>query len=130
MMKMLAPDVDPDESDVHFVLEQCDDDENGTISRDELLPVLAVWKQVAQEKPPAAATEETPREGDGEEGEQAGDAAPAAAAPTGASLSRESTKALSRESSGGVKAVAPADANGAEAATPAPAQKSSACVLL
>lgn len=70
MMVMLAnEDVDVDDEDVKFVLAQCDDDGNGAISRDELLPMVAVWSQMVNEKPKRSskaesetAEESTPRE--------------------------------------------------------------------
>lgn len=51
MMALLAnDDVDVDDEDVKFVLAQCDDDGNGAISRDELLPTVAMWSQMVNSK--------------------------------------------------------------------------------
>ena len=52
-MRCICPDVEPDEEDLKFMLSQVDLDGDEEISRNELLPLLAVWKELAQEKSPA-----------------------------------------------------------------------------
>ena len=49
-MKCVCPDVEPDEADVKFMLAEVDMDGNEQIDRNELLPLLAVWKELAQQK--------------------------------------------------------------------------------
>ena len=51
-MKCICPDVEPDEEDLKFMLSQVDTDGDEQISRNELLPLLAVWKELAQQKAP------------------------------------------------------------------------------
>lgn len=50
LMKCVCPDVEPDEADVKFMLAEVDMDSNEQIDRNELLPLLAVWKELAQQK--------------------------------------------------------------------------------
>ena len=50
LMKCVCPDVEPDEADVKFMLAEVDMDGNEQIDRNELLPLLAVWKELAQQK--------------------------------------------------------------------------------
>ena len=52
LMKCICPDVEPDEEDLKFMLAQVDVDGDESINRNELLPLLAVWKELAQEKAP------------------------------------------------------------------------------
>lgn len=48
LLQEMAPEgVVVDASDAKYVLEQCDSDGDGVISRDEVMPMLARWKQVA-----------------------------------------------------------------------------------
>lgn len=55
LLVAVAPDeISVDEADVTFILEHFDRDDEGVISRDELLPMLAKWSQVAFHKIEAA----------------------------------------------------------------------------
>ena len=48
VLRTVAPDgVAVDEADVQFVLEQTDENSDGVIDREELLPMLAKWAQIA-----------------------------------------------------------------------------------
>ena len=63
LMKCVCPDVEPDEADVKFMLAEVDMDGNEQIDRNELLPLLAVWKELAQQKGtvPISPGSESPR---------------------------------------------------------------------
>ena len=43
-------EVQVDEDDVGYIFEQCDMDNSGSISRDELLPALAAWKEISTDR--------------------------------------------------------------------------------
>lgn len=46
LMKELAPGTKVREDDVDYVLASCDMDETGTINREELMAVVAVWRKI------------------------------------------------------------------------------------
>lgn len=43
-------EVQVDMDDVEYIFEQCDLDNSGSISKDELLPALAAWKEISVER--------------------------------------------------------------------------------
>ena len=56
LLRAAAPEgVDVDASDVEYMLEACDVNENGLIDRDELQPMMAQWKVLAAERAEAIA---------------------------------------------------------------------------
>ena len=120
-MKLLSPDVEPDEEDVNFIFAQVDGDGNGCISRSELLPLLAVWKQLAEQKAPATTSGErsTPRALEEEE----------------ESFKSEGGVGSFSPEKGGVSLLLPTGANSVAARAQAAASepktpRSSACVVL
>lgn len=121
LMKLLSPDVEPDEEDVNFIFAQVDGDGNGCISRSELLPLLAVWKQLAEQKAPATTSGErsTPRALEEEE----------------ESFKSEGGVGSFSPEKGGVSLLLPTGANSVAARAQAAASepktpRSSACVVL
>lgn len=51
ILKACAPEgLVVDDGDAQYILELCDTNENGMIDRDELQPMIARWKMIAQEK--------------------------------------------------------------------------------
>ena len=117
MMAMLAnEDVDVDDEDVKFVLAQCDDDGNGAISRDELLPMVAVWREMVNEKPKSRrATKEAPEE----------------ATPREAPISEEPSARAPGAAATPAPTASDAKADGPKAPEPKPTSKgSAACVIL
>ena len=50
LLKCYCPDPPPNEADVDFVIEQADVSGTGTMRRDEVLPAISVWKQLAEDK--------------------------------------------------------------------------------
>ena len=105
-MKCICPDVEPDEADVKFMLAEVDMDGNEQIDRNELLPLLAVWKELAQQKETVAPI------------------SPGSASPRGDVLS---------PLIGGVSLMRPGRSSariGAPAASEPTAAKSTTCVLL
>jgi hypothetical protein len=107
LMRCICPDVEPDEEDLKFMLSQVDLDGDEEISRNELLPLLAVWKELAQEKSPAGVP----------------------FSPGGDSARGEDTLSPLK---GGMSLMQPAGANSvaAQVASEPKAAKSSTCVVL
>lgn len=48
-LRKLRPDSDVTDADTQYVLQKCDADGDGTISREEVLPVCAVWQTLVDE---------------------------------------------------------------------------------
>ena len=61
LLQRIAPEgCEVDDADVRFVLETCDLDGNGVITRDEVLPMISRWTQIAISKAEAKAAHEAP----------------------------------------------------------------------
>jgi Ca2+-binding EF-hand superfamily protein len=50
LLVQVSPDSEVAEADTEFVLEHCDLDGTNAISRDEVLPAIAKWKELVEEK--------------------------------------------------------------------------------
>ena len=50
LLKCYCPHPEPNEADVDFVLEKADVSGTGTMRPEEVLPAIAVWKELAEKK--------------------------------------------------------------------------------
>ena len=49
-MKKYKPGLTVDDGDVEYVLHEADVSHTGTLSKDEVLPAIAVWRTLAEQK--------------------------------------------------------------------------------
>lgn len=61
LLQELAPDANVTYGDVKYVLAECDTDNNGSVSRDELLPMVGAWRSLVTDKERKEIVERTTR---------------------------------------------------------------------